>query len=274
MPSVALRGVDLWVRHGGRADGTPVVFLHGLGSSGTDWALQFPVFGERHCVLAVDLSGHGRSRPARGRLTMDRLARDVDAALDALGVQAAHVIGLSLGGCVGLALTLDDPARVRSLTLVNSFAKLRPNGPRGVARMLRRVATTCVAPMPVVAAQVAGALFPDPGQHELYRLAVASLAQNSRRTYLEAMAGLARFDARAGLPGIACPTLVLVGGRDRTVPRSAATTLCRGIAGAELVVVDDGGHALPYDHPEMFNRTVLDFIARVEKGNSPAGNTV
>jgi len=88
------------------------------------------------------------------------------------------------------------------------------------------------------------------------------------------MAGLARFDARARLPGIACPTLVLVGGRDRTVPRSAAAMLCRGIAGAELIVVDDGGHAVPYDHPDVFNRTVLDFIARVENGNSRADRTV
>jgi 3-oxoadipate enol-lactonase len=275
MPSVGLNGVDLWVEHDGRADGASVLFLHGLGSSASDWAFQRPVFAERHRVLTVDLRGHGRSRPARGRLTVERLARDVDEALAALGERAVHVVGLSLGGCVGLALAADHPARVRSLTLVNAFAKLRPTGPAGVARMLRRVATACVAPMPVVAAQVARTLFPRPEQAEAYRLAVASLSQNSRRTYLAAMTAAARFDARPRLASVRCPTLVVVGERDRTVPRAAAAALCRGIPGAQLLVVADSGHATPCDQPDLFNRAVLEFIARVgADGNSATGDTV
>lgn len=262
MPSIALKGVDLWVERDGRADGAAVLFLHGLGSSAADWEFQRPVFGERHRVLTVDLRGHGRSQPARGRATVERLARDVEEALAALGERAVHVVGLSLGGCVGLALAAERPARVRSLTLVNAFAKLRPNGPSGFVRMVRRVATTCVAPMPVVAAQVAGMLFPRPEQADMYRAAVARLGQNSRRTYLASMAALARFDARPRLGSVRCPTLVVVGERDRTVPRAAAEALCRGIPGAEFLIVPDSGHATPYDQPGIFNRAVLAFIAR------------
>jgi pimeloyl-ACP methyl ester carboxylesterase len=162
MPRVALPGVDLWVEREGCAEGAAVLLLHGLGSSTADWMLQWAAFGARHRVIAMDLRGHGRSRPARVRLTVDRLAHDVAIALTALGERSVHVVGLSLGGCVGLALAATDPARVRSLTLVNSFAKLSPSGLRGAVRMVKRVATTCVAPMPVVAAQVARALFPLP----------------------------------------------------------------------------------------------------------------
>lgn len=268
MPSVALPGVNLWVERDGCADGRAVLLLHGLGSSTADWMLQRETFAARHRVIALDLRGHGRSRPARLRLTMDRLAHDVAVALAALGERSVHVVGLSLGGCVGLALAATEPARVRSLTLVNSFAKLSPAGLRGAMRMVKRVATTCVAPMPVVAAQVARSLFPNPEQADEYRRAVESLSRNSRRTYLASMAAIATFDARPRLDAIRCPTLVIVGEHDRTVPRRAAEALRRGIRNAELLVVPDSGHATPYDQPETFNRAVLDFIARAEAGNS------
>jgi pimeloyl-ACP methyl ester carboxylesterase len=268
MPSVALPGVDLWVERNGCVEGPPVLLLHGLGSSTADWMLQRATFGARYRVLALDLRGHGRSRPARLRLSIDRLAHDVAAALAALGERSVHVVGLSLGGCVGLALAAGDPTRVRSLTLVNSFARLSPSGLRGAVRLAKRVATTCVAPMPIVAAQVARALFPNPDQAEHYRRAVDSLSRNSRRTYLASMAAIATFDARRHLDAVRCPTLLIVGEHDRTVPPGAAEALRRGIPHAELLVVRNSGHATPYDQPETFNRVVLDFIARAETGNS------
>ena len=272
MPSVALPGVDLWVERGGCAEGAAVLFLHGLGSSTADWELQRAAFGARHRLIALDLRGHGRSRPARVYTSMDGLARDVGGALTAIGESSVHVVGLSLGGCVGLALAAAEPERVRSLTLVNAFARLSPSGLRGVVRMIKRVTTTCVAPMPVVAAQVARSLFPHPEQAEHYRRAVASLSRNSRRTYLASMTAIARFDARAHLSAIRCPTLVLVGEHDRTVPRRAAEALHRGIHGADLVVVPNSGHATPFDQPDAFNDAVVDFIRRVETGNSEAAS--
>jgi 3-oxoadipate enol-lactonase len=260
MPSIRLRDVDLWVETHGHGDGAAIVLLHGLGSSSTDWTLQLPAFAAEHRVLTIDLRGHGRSRPARGRLTIERLARDVDDALTVLGERDVHVVGLSLGGCVALALAVREPARVRSLTLVNAFAKLRPAGARGIARMLRRLGLVCTAPMTTVAAHVARTLFPKPEQREAYLAAVRSLSATPRRTYLGAMLGLAGFDARGALSAIRCPTLVVIGDRDRTVPRAAASALHHGIAHARLLVVPDSGHATPYDQPDIFNRAILEFI--------------
>lgn len=263
MPHVALRGVDLWVERHGHADGAPIVLLHGLGSSSADWTLQLPALAAHHRVLAVDLRGHGRSRPARGPLTIERLARDVAEAAGALGEDAMHVVGLSLGGCVGLALASVEPARVRSLTVVNGFAKLRPAGARGAVRTVKRFGLMCAAPMTLAVSGVARRLFPRPDQHEAYLAAVRSLASTPRRTYLALMLALAGFDARHRLAAIRCPTLVVVGDRDRTVPRAAAEALARGIPNARLVVIADSGHATPYDQPAAFSRTVLDFVALI-----------
>lgn len=275
MASIALTGVNLHVEvHGPAGDVPVVVLLHGLGSSSSDWALQIPVFAERCRVLAVDLRGHGRSRPASGRLSVAAFAADVSRALGALGERSVHVVGLSLGGCVALALALGDPSVVRSLTLVNAFARLRPAGLRGGLRMIERLALLCVAPMPVVAAHVARGLFPKPEQREAYLAAVASLGENPRRTYFASIRALGAFDVTRKLGAIRCPALIVAGDRDRTVPRSSAHLLHRAIPGARLLVVPDSGHATPYDQPDLFNRAVLDFIAVAGFRNFSEGGMV
>src|SRR3989441_2338006 len=131
----------------GRTDGAapPVLFLHGLGSSAADWAPQLGPFGERYRLLLVDLPGHWRSALPRERLTIEAMAERVDALLDQLDTPPAHVVGLSLGGSVGLELALRAPARVRSLTLVNAFARLGPPDAAGGLRMLARLVLLGVA---------------------------------------------------------------------------------------------------------------------------------
>lgn len=161
---------------------------------------------------------------------------------------------------MALALALDHPARVRSLTLVNTFARLVPAGPRGALRMLVRLGLLACAPMRVVAAHVARGLFPRPDQRELYLAAVASLASNPRRTYLAAIRGLLAFDVRGRLGEIRCPTLVIAGDRDTTAALASKRLLQRSIPGAELIVVDDSGHVTPYDQAERFNQLLLAFV--------------
>ena len=222
--------------------------------------MQTDAFAARYRVHAFDLRGHGGARARVRGFTVESLAQDVADHLERAGEPPAHVIGISLGGCVALALALAAPERVRSLVLVNAFARLRPAGMRGGMRMARRVALLCTAPMSVVAAHVARGLFPRPDQRDQYLAAVARLAANPRRTYLAAMLALARCDVTARLGEIRAPTLVVVGDRDRTIPHSAGDLLFRTIPGAQLVVIPDSGHATPYDQPKLFNEVVLDFL--------------
>lgn len=237
-----------------------MLFLHGLGSSAEDWAPQIEPFGASHRLLLVDLPGHWRSARPRGRLTIGAMVDRLEALLARLAEPPVHVVGLSLGGCVALELALRAPARVRSLTLVNAFAKLTPPDAAGGLRMLARLVLLGTAPMRVVASLVARGLFPAPEQAHLYRLAVRSLSRTSRRTYLASIAALATFDARARLGAIACPTLVVAGARDRTVSLASRAALADGIRGARLEIVPDSGHATHYDQPAIFNRLVLDFL--------------
>jgi 3-oxoadipate enol-lactonase len=89
---------------------------------------------------------------------------------------------------------------------------------------------------------------------------VASLAGNGRRTYFAALRGLLGFDVRARLGQIRCPTLVIAGDRDTTVPLVCKQALQQSIPGAELVVVSDSGHVTPYDQASRFNALLLAFL--------------
>jgi pimeloyl-ACP methyl ester carboxylesterase len=238
-----------------------VLFLHGLGSSAADWRYQRPAFEPGYRLVLPDLPGHWRSALPPG-LSVEAMAREVGALLARLGAGPAHAVGLSLGACVGLALALAEPARVRSLTLVNGFPRLPAPALAPAARLAERLALLAVAPMSAVGAHVAGGLFPEPGQEALRRAAAESLARTGRRGYWAALRALARFDASAALGRVRCPTLVVAGGRDRTVPLEAKEALARGIPGARLVLIPDAGHAANADRAEVFNRVVLDFIAR------------
>jgi 3-oxoadipate enol-lactonase len=262
---LALAVGDLYHERRGRSDAPPVVFLHGLGSSAADWQWQVPYFEEHYGVITVDLPAHGRTAltgglPAR-RLSVEAMAVEVSHLLTRLGEAPAHVVGLSLGGCVALALALEAPTCVRTLTLVNTFARLRPAGWRGAYRMLERLVLLAVAPMPIIAGRVAQSLFPKPGQDALRAAAVARLGRNDKRAYLAAIGALTRFDVRRRLGEIRCPTLIVAGDADRTVPFASLDLLRRHIPNARIVVVADSGHATPYDQPDLFNQLVREFVA-------------
>jgi len=237
-----------------------VVLLHGLGSSSSDWPEQHAALADRYGVVAVDLPGHGRSELAPG-VTIEHMAKSVDALLAHVDGAPVHLVGLSLGACVALRMAIAAPERVRSLTLVNPFARVRASGPGDVARLLVRLALLATAPPRALAAHVARRLFPWPEQRALYDAAVASLTATPRRAYVTAMRALARFDARGQVAAIRRPTLIVAGDRDTSVPLAAKTELAAAIPGAQLLIVPASGHATPHDQPVVFNRALLEFLA-------------
>ena len=237
------------------------MFLHGLGSCADDWTWQIPAFEREHRLLLVDLPGHYRSPLPAGALSIDAMADAVAALLARLGEPPAHVVGLSLGGCVGLALALRAPERVRSLTVVNAFARLRPATPVGVLRFAVRVALLATAPMSSVAALVARGLFPRPEHAALYAAAARSLGRTSRRAYVAGLRALLGFDVRAALARVRCATLVVAGADDATVGLELKETLARGIPGSRWVIVPGSGHATNADQPAAFNATLREFLA-------------
>jgi 3-oxoadipate enol-lactonase len=191
------------------------------------------------------------------------MAEAVAALLDSLGEAGAHVVGLSLGGAVGLQLAVDYPSRVRSLTAVNTFARLRL-GPGGFRRGLDRGWLALTGHMDLVGERVAEGLFPGPELEAFRGAAAARLSGNSSRTYFRLLTSVARFDLRPRLGSIRAPTLVVAGERDTTVALSAKAELAGHIPNARLVIIPESGHATPLDSVDAFNRLLLAFLAEVD----------
>ncbi|MFI7543910.1 alpha/beta fold hydrolase [Actinoplanes sp. NPDC049599] len=118
---LTVRGARIRVRESGDPAHPPLLLLHGIGRSLEDWDPQHDRLAGEHRVISVDLPGFGLSEPMPGRVTLAGLADGVAATVDALGERRPlHVMGNSLGGAVAMRLLAGAPARVATLTLVNS----------------------------------------------------------------------------------------------------------------------------------------------------------
>lgn len=241
-----------------------VLLLHGLGSSGDDWALQLPALAARYSVLTVDLRGHGDSPASREWPSISDMAADVRRLLRSESVGPVHVVGLSLGAAVALQLALDHPSAVRSLTLVNGFARLRL-GRRGAWTGAVRLLLLLLGRMDWLGRWVARTIFPEPDAAALRRQAAARLAANSRAAYLRALWALRSFDVRDRLHEIDIPALVVVGDRDPVVPERAKLELIGGLPYARRVTIEGSGHATPLDAAPSFNQELLAFLRAVDR---------
>ncbi|MBM3120708.1 MAG: alpha/beta fold hydrolase [Chloroflexi bacterium] len=246
-----------------RAEAPVVLLLHGLGSCGEDWGLQVPALRADYSLVLPDLRGQGRTPMPPGWPSIADLAADVRALMDGLGLASVHVVGLSLGGAVALQLAVDDPQRVRSLTAVNTFARLRVA--RGAARRgAERTWLAATGRMHELGRRVALGLFPEEGQEAFRQAAARRLADNRPANYLRLLSAVGRFDLRPRLAEIRSPTLVVAGEQDTTVPMECKLELARQIRGARLKVFSGSRHVTPLDRSPEFNACLLEFLIGVD----------
>ena len=232
----------------------PIVFLHGVGSDKSVWAPQLAHFGKSRRAVAFDYPGYGESEPAPGGTSRDDYAAAIFAGMDALGIDKAHICGLSLGGVVAIAMHALAPERCASLILADTFA-VHPDGPGIYARSL--AASTdlrALAEARVDFLLAPGAL--DDVRSEVIET-MAAIDPAAYRIGAEAV-WLADQSDRAA--AIDVPTLVIVGEADRPTPPELSRELAALIPGAELATIPGAGHISNLERPAEFDRLVEEFI--------------
>jgi len=259
MPFCSIDGTRLYYTE--RGVGEPLLFVHGLGSSGRDWAAQIDHFADHYRVLRLDLRGHGRSERGDGPYSIAQFARDVAVFLRKRDAVPAHVAGLSMGGMVTLELAAGAPQLTRSLIVVNSVADMRLHSWHNVWVYVSRRAVVQALGMRRVGQLLARKLFVKPSQEALRRKFVRRWAQNDKQAYLWSIDAIVRWSVADRLDHIDVPTLLLSSDEDYT-PVSAKEQIVARMPNAELAVVDDARHALPVERPDDFNAIVDDFLAR------------
>jgi len=259
MPKIMVRDIQLYYEESG--SGQPLVFIHGLGSSTRDWQLQIEAFSKDYRVIAFDVRGHGQSDKPPGPYSVKQFAEDTAALFDTLGIEPAHIVGVSMGGMIAFQLAVSHPACVATITIVNSGPELIPRTLPEKLSVYSRILIVQLLGMRRMGEVLAKRLFIKPEQEELRQLFIERWAENDKRAYLDSLRALIGWSVSDYIGHIDCPTLVIAADEDYS-PLALKEAYVAKMQNAELQVIEDSRHATPIEKPEVFN-TVLDgFLAK------------
>lgn len=246
----------------GPEDGPVVCFAHALSADSGIWAEQLPpLLAAGWRVLRIDMRGHGGSDPVAGACTMAELAADVVAVLDFLGLDKVHFTGLSIGGMIGQQLGIGHGERLLSLMLCDTSAQ---GVPGGIAMWQERLAmigrADSVEPL---ADATMSRWFTDafrprcPGRWQQIRSTIANCTPEG---YRSGAAAIIDFDVLDRLHAVRTPTLVVCGDEDPGTPPQGNRAIAQRIAGARYVEIASARHLPNVEHPQVFNRILIDWL--------------
>ncbi len=252
-------------------EGVPLLLINGLGGDRGEWLYQVPAFAERFRVVAFDNRGAGESDTPPGPYSTAQMADDAARLLDALAIDRAHVLGVSLGGMIAQEVALRHPQRVRALVL----ACTAPGGEGAVHPAPEALAAFARSPAADRETEVRRALpylyseryrRERPGEIEAFvrRRVAAEVSVEGHRWQLAAAVGHA---AWGRLGTIRAPTLVIAGEDDRLVSAENSRRIAAHVPGGKLVLLPGAPHRFFAENAEAFNREVLSFLREA----GPAG---
>ena len=257
--------------------GPRVLLIQGVGVHGEGWRPQLEALLPHHSCLWYDNRGLGASQPATSPLTVRRLADDAAALLDAAQWPDVHVVGHSLGGLIALRLALSHPTRIRSLSLLCTFARGRDAG--ASARMAWIGLRTRIGTRPMRRAAFLEILAPP---HVLRTADRARMARElapllghdlADHPPIEGqqLAALRGEDCTAELPRLTGVPSLVVGARfDPISPPSVGERLAAGIPGARYVLLPDQAHGAPILAADAVNVLLLTHLRDAEAVQPPA----
>jgi 3-oxoadipate enol-lactonase len=265
MPGAKINGIHIDYMIEGQ--GEPLVMIMGLGGPRSSWRYQTGFFKKYYRTVTFDNRGVGRSDKPAGPYTIKLMVDDTIGLMDHLGIEKAHVLGVSMGGMIAQELAIDHSERVDKLVLGCTFAKAGT----GADSPEMRKAMEAYAKSPQNGAS----------QRKLFS-AVLDLSFNtwSNRVFIlpfakiavrfysttgmaEQMRAISTHDTVERLKMIRAPTLVITGTEDRLVNPASSEMIAKLVPNAKLVRVSGGGHSFFMEMHGDFNKEVLHFLKKV-----------
>jgi pimeloyl-ACP methyl ester carboxylesterase len=265
---------DIKIYYETYGNGEPLVMISGCGADLSAWANQVPVLSLRYHVITLDNRGSGRSDKPDIPYTMQMMAADVAGLLDSIGIEAAHILGYSMGGAIAQEFALTYPGR--TLTLILSCAS--PAGapdvvlpePQIMGLMFDPETITRLTPLEW-SGKLLGCMCSQEFLDEHPHLVNEVMARQTEHPtplhcimrQVEAMLTARTYDR---LSKIKAPTLVIGGTADRITPCENLRLLASKIPNSELVILENLGHGMFIEGAEQTNRVILTFLKRHAMG--------
>jgi 3-oxoadipate enol-lactonase/4-carboxymuconolactone decarboxylase len=263
MPFLTNAGARLYWRTDGEASKPPILLLNSIGTDLATWDRALPHLLPHFRVLRMDTRGHGASDAPAGEYSLDLLADDAAAVLDAAGVSSAMVCGVSLGGMIATTLALKAPARLTALVAACTSPKMDAEAWRARIAAVRSGGTASIA-------EAALGRFFAPAftkaHPEVVGGVAAGLLDMSDDGYAACAAAIRDMDLPPRLAEIAVPTLVIGGERDVSTPFAEhGRLIAEGIPGARTVLLD-AAHLAQIEAPSAFAAAVTSFARTLARG--------
>ncbi|HEX7968050.1 MAG TPA: alpha/beta fold hydrolase [Stellaceae bacterium] len=256
------QGRRLYYDLAGPENGPVVCITHSLASDSGMWGEQMqPLLAAGFRVLRVDMRGHGGSDPVAGDYTMEQLAGDTAAVVDALGIKQVHYIGLSIGGMIGQAFALAHGAMLKSMMLCDTMPQTPPDakaawGPR--VKMVREANSVTPLADGTMERWFTEAFKPrNPGRWKQIR---DTIAATTPAGYLGCAAAIQNFDFVPRLPSIKTPTLVVCGAEDPGTPPAGNKRIAELIPSGRYEEIAKARHFPNVEQAEVFNRIMMAWL--------------
>jgi 3-oxoadipate enol-lactonase/4-carboxymuconolactone decarboxylase len=255
VPFLNIDGLKTYYRLDGNDNRPVLVLSHSLGVDHGQWDLQMPDLLARFCVLRYDIRGHGASAVPAGDYSIERLARDVLALVDALEIPKFAFCGVSLGGMIGQWLAANAGDRLTHVILANTSARL----PDPSAMETRRK-TVLDGGMRAIVDVAMGRFFSSENNAPLTRSVRATFLGTDPAGYAGCCAAIRDMDQRSILKDIRVPALVIGGDRDISTPWAGnGDLLAESIPGAKSVQLP-AAHLSNIERPRSFTAALFDFL--------------
>jgi len=264
MATVDIGDIDLYYREWG--EGPPIILIMGFTANCDWWPSEFIKYlAEKYRVLAIDNRGAGRSPIGKKKFTIRQGADDLVAFMDALGLDRAHVFGISMGGMIAQAMAVRHRQRIDCLilgcTMPQPITGFMAGLPGQSKLAMKYIVDSKIRSRP----WIVNIMFSKPylEANPLMTnefLNMARKAKISQKGWWRQLRAMVRFSSKNHLKTFDVPTLVISGNRDLLVAPTHSKRLAKTIPNAELVILDGPGHGFVGEKPKTSADHILRFL--------------
>lgn len=255
---ISANGIDInYIIEG---EGPWVTMSHSLACNLHMWDEEVRRLSKRYKVLCYDTRGHGGSSAPAGAYTLELLADDLHAMLQALQIKSTHFVGLSMGGMIGQTYALKYPGVFKSLVLCDTTSRYPADAMGAWEDRIKTVEAQGMEPFvePTLARWFTQAY--RNSHPEVVERITGAIRATPVPGFIGCCHAIPKINLTARLKEISCPSLVIVGKDDPGTPVAMAEEIHHALPGSKLVVIPSAAHLSNLEQPDAFNRALGDFL--------------